>query len=252
MPASKTTKRGLTFRDGLWLGFALFVHASLFLIPIREFKPPTDIDDPEVVEIQLIAFTEKSFVDQVPEENVLPAAPPEPPLPTEEIIEAPPEPQAELAEQEDLEPVTEPDEQQEPTTTSSAAILMQSAVDLEWPQIDSDQSRTLGVHVPQGVPKNWLPKIIVEDNRFDGMTVPREVEILDRWISNDGAHNVVLNTPNGETLCGRALAWDPMQPLVEHVMQFRPCAGGGKRTFEMPHRYHKSAREEGLVNSTTN
>lgn len=71
-----------------------------------------------------------------------------------------------------------------------------------------------------------------EGNTFDGMMAPGESELVDRWQAADGSSNMVINTPNGETLCGRAEAWNPMQPLLEHLMMFRSC-GGGKRTFSM-------------------
>jgi hypothetical protein len=45
----------------------------------------------------------------------------------------------------------------------------------------------------------------------------------------------MVRMPNGELLCGRAEAWNPMSPLVEPVMMYRPC-GNGRRTFEMPER----------------
>jgi len=72
-----------------------------------------------------------------------------------------------------------------------------------------------------------------EGNTFDGMMAPVETELVDRWQAADGSANVVINTPNGDTLCGRAEAWNPMQPLLEHLMMFRSCGGGGKRTFSM-------------------
>ena len=87
---------------------------------------------------------------------------------------------------------------------------------------------------------------------FNGMVLPNKTEIVDRWLAADGSQNVVVNTPDGHTLCGRARAWDPMQPLVEHVMQFRPCGGGGKRTFEMPRRHERLTDVTSLANSTTN
>jgi hypothetical protein len=136
--------------------------------------------------------------------------------------------------------------------TRSTAVLLQSAADRDWPLAKEDTPRKLGVFLPRKVPENWRRGITHENNMFNGMTVPRKVEIVDRWLSSDGSHNVVINTPTGDTFCGRGLAWDPMQPLVEHVMQFRPCGGGGKRTFEMPDRYRKNSLFEVIANSTTN
>jgi hypothetical protein len=84
--------------------------------------------------------------------------------------------------------------------------------------------------------RDQLPAWSPSGNLFDGMVAPPETEIVDRWLAADGSQNVVVNLPSGETLCGRAEAWNPMQALVEHVMMFRSCGGGGKRTFEMASR----------------
>ena len=37
------------------------------------------------------------------------------------------------------------------------------------------------------------------------------------------------------SMCRRAEAWNPMNPLFEPVMMFRSC-GGGRPSFEMPSR----------------
>ena len=39
---------------------------------------------------------------------------------------------------------------------------------------------------------------------------------------------------------------------IEHVMQFRPCGGGGKRSFEMPARSDILSERRKVANSTTN
>lgn len=102
----------------------------------------------------------------------------------------------------------------------------------------------LGSAKPWQPPANWnkhagAPYLAEADNTFNGMTAPESVEIVDRWMASDGSHNVVVNLPNGDTVCGRAEPYNPMQPLIEPVMMFRPCGGGGKRTFTMPDRYKK-------------
>ena len=78
------------------------------------------------------------------------------------------------------------------------------------------------------------------------MMAPAETQVIDRWLAAVGSHNVVVETSSGNTYCGRATAWNPMNPLFEPVMQYRPCGGGGKRTFTMPDRYG-SERETNLV-----
>ncbi|MFB3078583.1 MAG: hypothetical protein ACE1Y4_11335, partial [Lysobacterales bacterium] len=115
----------------------------------------------------------------------------------------------------------------------TTARLLDSASEMAWPVPAVDDSRRLGVFVVQPLLEKLRSSISIEDNMFNGMVLPSKTEIVDRWLAADGSHNVVINTPTGHTLCGRVLAWNPLQPLVEHVMQFYPCGGGGKRTFEM-------------------
>ena len=95
----------------------------------------------------------------------------------------------------------------------------------------------------QNMPANWRPGIPSEPNRFAGLFARESVEIVDRWLAADGSHNVVINTPSGETYCGRAEAWSPLNPLLEPIMMWRPCGGGGKRTFDWPDRYRMTVNE---------
>ncbi len=87
---------------------------------------------------------------------------------------------------------------------------------------------------PDGPPQPELANLEQAEPQAD-QKPPGKTEIVDRWLAADGSQNVVINTP-GHTLCGRLLAWDPMQPLIEHVVQYRPCGGGGKRVLEMTQR----------------
>ena len=66
------------------------------------------------------------------------------------------------------------------------------------------------------------------------------IEVVDRWRSADGSHNVLVRTASGGVLCGRAEAWDPLRPLNEPVMMWRDC-GDGEPTFEWPESYRNSA-----------
>jgi hypothetical protein len=70
------------------------------------------------------------------------------------------------------------------------------------------------------------------ENVFDGNTVPDKVVIVDRWKGADGSHSVVVETPSGLRLCGRALAWDPMRPLIEPIMSWKICGGDGAIPFK--------------------
>jgi hypothetical protein len=134
-----------------------------------------------------------------------------------------------------------PAEPEAPTTHQLREWIVQSELD----KSAIAPERQLGSARSYRPPANWRPHagapyLAESDNRFNGMAAPAEVEIVDRWLASDGSQNVVVNLPNGDTVCGRAEPWNPMQPLVEHIMMFRPCGGGGKRTFTMPDRYSQS------------
>jgi len=204
------------------------------LIPLRTAQ--IQMGHAPLIEVQLTRAPER-----IPEESVS--------IPIEPPSEAEAEPEPPLLQTEASIPVksitldTLPpkprvaaDEEEKPSPTT--ATLFQSVRNLELERPDSPSLRTLGVHSDHGLPENWkagagAEALLPEANRFSELFAPAEVEVVDRWLSADGSHNVVVNLPNGETVCGRAQAWDPMQPLVEHVMMFRGCGGGGKRTFDM-------------------
>jgi hypothetical protein len=182
-----------------------------------------------MVSVSLIAPRNE---DPVFEKKELPPAqnlaPQQPPPPVEKP--APPE------------PITMESSPGDPVVKTTTARLLDSASRFKWPSIKKDESRQLGVFVPQPIPQNWRPRIGVEDNLFSGMILPTKTEVVDRWLAADGSHNVVINTPSGETLCGRAQPWNPMSPELEPIMAFWKCGGGGKRDFKMPERYMRSRR----------
>jgi len=219
----------LSKRDAAFLAIAVVLHGSLFLIPIKQL--PSRQKHPQVVSLSLLVPPVQKPVFVESQDPVLPPAISTPePVKEQELTE----PLADLSEPEPelVVPVEPPD----PVST---ARLVDSASRLKWPVPKHEEQQQLGVHQPQEIPPNWRPSIRLDDNLFDGMTVPTETEVVDEWRASDGTHNVVINTPGGETLCGRKQAWDPMNPMIEHPMMFTRCGGGGKRTFKMPDRYMK-------------
>jgi hypothetical protein len=129
-----------------------------------------------------------------------------------------------------------PEEDPYPVTT---ARLVDSASRLKWSSPKPEAHRKLGAPRPWEVPENWRPSIRLDENLFDGMTLPVKTEIVDEWLAADGSQNVVLNTPTGQAMCGRREASDPLRPMVENLMMFRPCGDGGQRPFKMPDRFSK-------------
>ena len=202
---------------------ALLLHAALLLIPLRQADGP-DVRRPVEVE----------FVRQLP--PATPQVEPEPePLPAQPTPEPAPEPV--IAEQ----PMTdalvqaEPEEEQpHADIVITAAYLYDSVANLEWSEPEAPPLM-LGRSVRGELPRNLVSPVLPwTPNWFDGMAAPGEVEVLDRWTEPDGSMMMVMRTPSGQTVCGRGAAWDPLNPLVENVMMFRTCGGGGKRTRPAP------------------
>jgi hypothetical protein len=218
----------LGWRDATWLAVALMLHGSLLLISFKPF--PAELADPRVLALSLVTSIAPQ-ADTV--KTPIPAQPPD------EAIPEPDDRQPEENRPAAL-PQSEPVEKEPavPPDRITTARLLDSASQLKWALPAPARDRKLGVHHPREAPENWRPGISLEDNLFNGMTVPEKVEIVDQWMSADGSQNVVINTPTGETLCGRRQAWDPLNPMLEQLMMFRTC-GGGKRTFKMPDRFNR-------------
>lgn len=245
MPSTVTIVKRWDAQDSLWLCLAIVLHALLLLIPVLQKDHMTTSTVPLNITLLAPPPIEKPFIEELESQKTelravknKTVAPDDRPVP--EL--------ANLKEHGDR-------ADQEPTDKEvilTTPWLLDSASEMELMVPAVNDSRRLGVFVPQPLPENWRSGIRIEDNMFNGMVLPSKTEMVDRWLAADGSHNVVINTPSGHTLCGRVPAWNPMQPLVEHVMQFHPCGGGGKRTFEMPQRIERLTVIASLANSTTN
>ena len=112
----------------------------------------------------------------------------------------------------------------------TTARLLDFAHHREWTLPEPSDPPRLGVLTPQPPPPNWRAGTPAEDT-----ALPAKTGIVDQWLAADGSRNLMIRTPTGQLLCGRAEAWNPMYPLVEPVMMYRAC-GGGRPSFEMPSR----------------
>jgi len=235
------TSRRFKVRDGLWLSLAVMLHALLLLIPVTH--DPASGPGTTLVTVTLLAegMLEDPFVETPEAEQGV--APPEPDEPTSLPIAE----QSFTRQEDKINEIPVP-----PAAILTTAHLLDIASQFEWLLPKVDENRQLGVFTGPTLPENWRSGIGVEDNVFNGVFLPGKTEMVDRWLAADGSHNVVINTPSGHILCGRALPWDPMQPLVEHVMQFHPCGGGGKRSFEMSYGRTRPGGNSQVANSTIN
>ncbi len=232
--------------DMAFLAMAVLVHAALLLVPLADWRDPASTATPRLtVDLRQLPPP----VDAEPRTPQAQPAVPAEPEPARESIRQPEPEQRRTARilPDELPPQPDDTQPQEPeavTERISARQLRELVRQSALPRDDDGPSRNLGSAKPWQPPANWkkhagAPYLAESENTFNGMTAPEEVEIVDRWTEADGSHNVVVNLPNGDTVCGRAEPYNPMQPLVEPVMMFHPCGGGGKRTFSMPERYRK-------------
>lgn len=219
--------------DVCWLAIAVGAHLALLLVPLK--MPVSETLDQPLISISLTAFVEDSHLEPVkkpPEEpgdlakpEVVPIDDAEPDIATDNKV-------AQIAPIE-----SSPDEIKE-EVLPSAAQLIESISSIRIESSEPGATRLLGSSFSASPPPNWRAGTGTGasrygDNWFEGMAAPRGTEIVDRWNSNDGSQNVVVNLPNGKTLCGRRAPPDPLRPMVENLMMFGPCPGGGKRTFSM-------------------
>lgn len=215
--------------DSLWLCVAIVLHALLLLIPALQRNQTTISTAPLSITLLTPAPIENPFIDE-PEskKNELPMV-------KNKTVTLDEHPVPELANLEEPEDQVDQEPPGEKVILSTARLL-ETASEMAWPAPAADDSRHLGVFVPQPLPENWRSGSGIGDKILNPMVRTGKTEIVDSWLAADGSHNVIVNTPGGQTLCGWALPWDPMQPLVEHVMHFRRCGGNQKRTLEMVHR----------------
>lgn len=226
------------------LGFlliALAVHAALLLLPLKSWQVnPVPVPDSVSVQLSTVQQTARieAPVTPLPEQKTEILDLPLPP-----ITQAEPEPGPETL------AVSEPGEsttpEPEPDPPRNARLLRQSLEQFEWLAKQREDTRQLGDRPTHLLPDNWkenagVPYQAEFEDILNGMIVPDKVEIVDRWLAADGSHRVVVNLPNGMTMCGRAEAYNPMQPLVEPIMLFGSCGGGGKRTFSVPEHYKRN------------
>jgi hypothetical protein len=221
-----------------WLALAVAIHGVLLLVPLRDWQAPAGLQP--AIAIQLLPH------GLLNDESLTPDI--QPLEPARQVTARPAlEPQQADAGPPALQPAQpdptgpEPSETTDKPVAMSAARLIDLVSRMSSNATPSALSRLPGL-LPLGRQDNsWrrgskFPAGLPDNNLFDGMVAPAETELVDRWQAADGSNNMVIRSPNGDTLCGRAEAWDPMRPLLEPLMMFRRCGGGGKRTFTMDSR----------------
>lgn len=208
------TVRPEPWRQALpWLLLALALHAGLLIVPLARQEAAA----PGWTRIELRLAPPPARPPPATSPSAVPPAPP----PTPERTSDAPVPTASA-------PPSFPPPAS-PVGERSRPVPLERQ---PWSLAPSPASpRALGAPPAGGRPEAWTrPLLPRESNLFDHAVVPREAEIVDRWQSSDGDHRVVVRSPDGNTYCGRANADNPLEPLVEPIMTWHACAGGGTRT----------------------
>ena len=230
--------------DFAWLALAVGVHCALLLLPLHRLLLPADLGQAEprqAITVDLVPYPRAMQAETIPDAQPFMASKATvaaPSRPGSESSTAPPTPISAP-----VSTAADPGRADDTKTKAgikriSAARLVDLVSRMSFTEMPTPALRQLGSSEYSKRPPSWRTGAegnapVPERNTFDGMMAPVETELVDRWQAADGSNNVVINTPNGDALCGRAEAWNPMQPLVEHLMMFRSCGGGGKRTFSM-------------------
>lgn len=216
-----------------WWILALALHATLLWVPIAWYEVPPRSPESGPVTVTIVNPPPPTESPD-PIEAVEPPPPEDPPksvpeAPTDQAQERSPETPAAyespvLAESPPVDVIGKP----EPVPLEVLQLL-ESVAAMDWSEPE-EARRALGRATESEV-TDWLrqPVLALEDNTFDGMTAPSEVEITDRWMSPGGEHNVVIRAPDGNTYCGRQGPVDDLRPWLQMPMLFHRCAGGGKR-----------------------
>ncbi|MEJ8566675.1 hypothetical protein [Elongatibacter sediminis] len=227
-----------------WFALALAVHAALLLLPLERSRQ--DMDSHRFLPISLKLaprrlttvprndVTEHKDREREREREQTDAGIAEPAKDAEPLAPntaAPRTPPAEESTPQAPTPRTAPVPNMR--RSLSTANLLQALNDMALEGPRQGLPRTLG-SPPPGAGTDSAASANPLAESISGSFKTTSPVVLDRWLTSDGSHHVVVELPNGQTLCGRASAWDPMKPLVEHVMMFRACAGGGPRSFSMP------------------
>jgi hypothetical protein len=219
-PPGPWRARPLRSSQALVLALAVLVHAALLLIPLRQAEPPARRAP---LQIEFWADRPNLPAETGPEPATGPPTPDRPRRP-ETVAQVPPPAVVTTA---------PPASDRHDDFVITAAYLYDAVSRMEWS--DPQKPPSLGIARPRELPHNLAgPVLPVIPTWFDGLAAPGAVEVLDRWQGPDGGMMVVMRTPTGHTLCGRGDAWDPLNPLVEQVILFHTCGGGGRRARPAP------------------
>ena len=206
------------------LAAAILLHALLFSLPLKRALGP----DGAQRDLSITLEWNRPLRAEHPEERTASAAE------SQELI---PEPKVEESAAAPPAPSVDRKFSPRPTARISTASLLDLATRLEWGAQTPPRPRAPGRFIAPAEPANGI-YAEAKDRLASGSTSGRHgIETIDRWLAADGSQNVMITLPSGETFCGRAEAWNPMNPLFEPVMMYRPCGPSSPRSFELSRRH---------------
>lgn len=213
-----------------WWLFAGVAHLALLALPVTWWSREAPIIDPLVV--RLLPSPEAIVPPaRRPIPVPSPASGPDPLTPAPET--APNDLPPAVTDIEPAEPGAPPGPEERIPSTAVETLeiqrLLEAVADMDWtvPDAPSNPGRSTTSDVLEAM---RAPLLSSTDNAFDGMAAPADTEIVDRWMSPDGVHRVVVRGPDGNTYCGRQEAPNDLRPWLQMPMMFHPCGGGGKRS----------------------
>jgi len=234
------------WREFGFFAMALLIHGALLLLPMKTWQahPPDGNSRNELIQVNLRP------APRMPASPLEPARALHTPVKVlaQPLLERKPAADYILAEIPLPSPMPELENQaaseSPPVQVLSSEQLRFQAGQLARLAPPAQTGSSLGTAKPMAPPANWsqhagAPIFSSFEDRSHEVTLPETATVVDRWQAADGSHQVIVHIPNGDSLCGRADAYNPMQPLVEQVMMFQPC--GRKPTFTMPERYKKGS-----------
>lgn len=191
---------------------ALTLHLALLLVPLHRNKGRPAVETGPVIEVALASPAARVIREPMAEHRASPKAIDGKAIPAnqDEVKQAPDKAPVEVTAQPDA-------------AALRRALPGQVAGFVRGGVPESNSSSLRRLH-PSWNPSWSTPVLEDLETAFSPYFAPAEAVMLDQWQEPGGARRVVMRLPSGDSVCGRAEPWDPLNPLVEPVPMFHRCA----------------------------
>jgi len=138
---------------------------------------------------------------------------------TETVIPREPVPQKSLA----PEKRRETERQQPARLISSQELHTQLLMQLQANQVIKNNA-VLGKFSSHDLPDNWTRKAVVYiPGMFKAAELPTKAIVLDKWKNMDGSQQNKIKLPNGDIVCGRREAHNPLDIYSMPIWMYHSC-----------------------------